>query len=109
MPDPADNIGQAILDQAVAVGTATWNAIQKSAPIFVRGYAQALVDIASGLANGSFSKKEAGMLARNARFLLDLGIANTSQITLAGVQNFLNGVIKLVKGRINGLLPVPVL
>ena len=98
-----------ILAQAAAVGGETWVKIRKSAPLYVKGYVQSLVDISDGVANDEMTKKDGKMYAQNARLLLDMGIANTSHIILIQVQKFMDGVIAALKATINGALRVPIL
>lgn len=102
-------IANQILAEAIKVGGATWTKIEKAAPLYVRGYAQSLIDIAEGVAAGEISKADAKMFVANAKLLLIMGIANTSHIILAQVQRFMDGVIKTLKTAINASLPVAIL
>ena len=102
-------IGDVIIGEAVKIGGGTWTNIQKAAPLYIRGYAQTLANIAAGVARDEISKKDAAMYVRNARLLLVMGIANTSHIVLVQVQTFIDNVIKAVKASINGMLPVAIL
>jgi hypothetical protein len=105
----ASGIADVIIGEAVKIGGGTWTKIQKAAPLYIRGYAQTLANIAAGVARGEISKKDAAMYVRNARLLLVMGIANTSHIVLVQVQTFIDNVIKAVKASINGMLPVAIL
>lgn len=105
----AEAIASQILAEAIKVGGATWTKIEKTAPLYVRGYARSLEDIAAGVVSGEISKADARMFVANAKLLLVMGIANTSQIILAQVQSFMNGVIKTLKTAINASLPVAIL
>jgi hypothetical protein len=98
-----------LLAKAAEIGGGTWNQIQKSAPIFVRGYARSLVDIARGVANGQITKSDGKMYEKNARLILVMGIANTAQVLFSAVQNLINAVINTLKTSINTRLPFPIL
>jgi|SRR5713101_6948310 len=102
-------IASQILKQASKLGGDTWTRIQKSAPIYVRGYAQALADIAEGVKKGEISESDGKMYAENAELLLVQGIANTSQIVLVEVQRLFASVLSVLKSSINAKLPVPIL
>lgn len=104
-----NGIAAKILQEANNVGGDTWTRIRKSAPLYVRGYAQALADIAEGVKEGGISPDDRQMYVDNAELLLVQGIANTSQIVLVEVQKFIDGVLSLAKGFINSKLPVPIL
>lgn len=101
-----------ILASAVAVGGETWNKIRKSAPIFIKAYAQSLVDIAEAVALGpeeGISRKDARIFLQNARLLLVMGIANTNQILLVQAQKFIDKVIGIARAAINSALPIAIL
>jgi hypothetical protein len=97
----AAGIGSLITQEAVRRGGSTWNSIQQAAPLYIRGYAQTLVEIAKGVARGEISNAKAKMYVRNAHLLLVMGIANVAQIVLVQVQ--------AVRTSINGMLPIAVL
>ncbi|MER8652906.1 MULTISPECIES: hypothetical protein [unclassified Mesorhizobium] len=103
------DLAKQILAQAAATGGETWGKIQKSAPLYVKSYAQSLVDIAAGVVAGEITKKDAKMYVQNAHLLLVMGIANTSHIILAQVQKFIDGVIATLKSAINAALPIAIL
>ncbi len=108
----ADTVAAEIIAAATAIGGDTWNKIRKSTPIFVRSYAQALVDIAAGVALGpkeGISKSDAKMYLQNARLLLIMGIANTNQILLVQAQKFMDKVLGIAKTAINKALPIAIL
>jgi hypothetical protein len=105
----ANAIGKQIIAAATKQGGATWTAIQKAAPIYINGYAQNLVDIAAGVAAHEISPEEANMYVQNARLLLVMGIAQTSETVLSAVQSFIDTVVGLVKNSINKALPVAIL
>jgi hypothetical protein len=102
-------IGNLIIQEAIRRAGATWISIQKAAPLYIKGYAQALADIAAGVVRKDITKKDAAMYVRNARLLLVMGIANTTQTVLVQVQTFMDNVLKAVKTSINGALPVAIL
>lgn len=102
-------LAKLILDQAVSVGGDTWGKIKTAAPIFVRGYAQTLLETAKAAASGDISVADAKQFARNAKFLLSQGIANMAHIVLFAVQSFMNGVLNAVKSAINAALPIAIL
>ncbi|MGK9165628.1 hypothetical protein KXR53_04990 [Inquilinus limosus] len=104
-----EKIATQILREAAQIGGRTWNEIRKSASFYIRGYAQSLVDIASGVASGDITKKDGVVYTRNAFFMLAQGIANTAQVILFEVQNFLNRVLSILKGAINSALPIAIL
>jgi hypothetical protein len=106
--DPG-TIAKQILTAATNQGGATWASIQKAAPIYIRGYAQNLVDIATGVVANEISPADAKMYVENAQLLLVMGIANTSEIVLSAVQAFIDSVIGIVKDSINKALPVAIL
>ena len=105
----AAGLANLILTEAIKTGGSTWTKIQKSAPLYVRGYARTLIDIAEGVAAGEITKKDAAMYVTNAGLLLVMGIANTSQIVLTQVQSFMDAVLAALKTAINGALPVAIL
>src|SRR5262249_39582903 len=109
MATDVDSIVKAILSEGAKQGGNTWDAIRKSAPLYVKAYAQNLADIAEGVAAEQISKKDAKMYVKNAKLLLVMGIANTSEIVLHSVQVFVDGVISILKGVINAKLPIPIL
>jgi hypothetical protein len=104
-----DAIAKQIITAAVNQGGATWTAIQKAAPIYIKGYAQNLIDISAGVAAHEISPSEAKMYVQNAHLLLVMGIAHTTQIMLSAVQSFIDSVIGIVKSSINKALPVAIL
>lgn len=97
----AKSIAAAIVEAAASIGGDTWGQIRKSAPIFIRGYAQAIADIAAGVSRGDFSKHEARMYEQNARLLLVMGIANTNHILLFQAQRVIDEALKIVRTAIN--------
>jgi hypothetical protein len=103
------DLAKQILAQAASIGGETWGKIQQSAPLYVKSYVQSLADIAEGVVAGEITKKDAKMYVQNARLLLVMGIANTSHIILAQVQQFMDGVIATLKGAINAALPIAIL
>jgi hypothetical protein len=105
----ASQLAKTILSQAATIGGGTWQKIEKAADIYVRGYAQTLVEIAKAAAAGDITGAEAKQYARNAKILLVMGITNMTQIVLHQVQSFINGVINTVKAQINAALPFAVL
>jgi hypothetical protein len=105
----ADDIGKQILAQAAAVPGDTWDKIKQASKLYVNGYAQNLVDIAQGVADGDITIDEAKTNAINAQLLLAMGVANTSEITLNAVQQFFNDVVGILKSAINSRLPVAIL
>jgi ATP-dependent helicase YprA (DUF1998 family) len=102
-------IAKTILSQAVKEGGNTWTAIQKALPLYAKGYAQTIAEIAAGRAANEITADDAKMYADSARLLLEMAVANTAQVTLNAVQVFLNGVIDTVKGAINKSLPIAIL
>lgn len=107
-----DAIADEILAAAIGIGGETWQKVKKSAPIFVKAYAQSLVDIAAGVAQGpvtGISKADGKIFADNAKLLLVMGIANTNQILFAQVQKFINQVISIAKSAVNARLPIAIL
>ncbi len=105
----ADDIAKLILARAATVPGDTWDKIKRASKLYTTGYAQNLVDIAKGVADGDITPEEGKMNAQNAELLLAMGIANTEQITLVEVQQFFNDVIAILKTAINGKLPIPIL
>ncbi len=105
----SENIANLILAQATAKGTDTWTRIQSASQVYVRGYAQTLLATAKAVTAGDITASEAKQYAKNAMFLLAMGITNVTHIMLFEVQSFLNGVIKAIKDQINGLLPFALL
>lgn len=104
-----ESIATQILQEAARIGGQTWTSIKNAAPLYARGYAQSLVDIASGVASGDITKKDGEMYTRNALLILVQGIANVAQTILHAVQTLLNKVISILKGAINAALPIPIL
>ena len=102
-------IGYVIIQEAIRRAGGTWDSIRKAAPLYMRAYAQTLADIAAGVVRGEITKKDAAMYVRNARLLLIMGIANTTQTVLVQVQAFIDSVLKAVKASINGALPIAIL
>jgi hypothetical protein len=109
MPIDVNGIWQQILASAATQGGTTWDSIKKSAPLYTKGYAQNLADIASGLAAGEITKADADMYVKNANLLLVMGVANTSHIVFDAVQKFFDSVIAISKTSINAALPVAIL
>ena len=107
-PDLA-SIANQIIAQATTIGGDTWTKIKKSAPLYVRGFTQNLLDIAAGVVAKEISEKDAKLYAHNARLLLVQGIANTAQIMLVQVQKFIDSVLDILKGAINTTLKFAVL
>ncbi|MDQ2632309.1 MAG: hypothetical protein M3Y78_01070 [Pseudomonadota bacterium] len=105
----ATGIGKLIIDEAIRRAGIVWENIRKAAPIYIRGFAQTLADVAAGVVKGEITKKDAAMFVRNARLLLIMGIANTTQTVLVQVQAFMDSVLKAVKSSINGALPIAIL
>ena len=105
----ANAITDAIVSAAAQVAGDTWQKIRQSAPIYVRGFAQALVDIAAGVLRGEISRTDGKMYAQNARLMLVQGIANTAQILLVQVQKLMDSVFNTVRTGINGALKVAIL
>ena len=103
------SIANQILAEATKLGGDTWAKIQKSAPLYIKGYAQSLADIATGVLKGEITKKDSKMYAQNATLMLVMGIANTSHIVLVQVQAFFDTVLGILRTAINAALPVPVL
>jgi hypothetical protein len=103
------SIANQILAEAAKLGGDTWTKIQKSAPLYIKGYAQSLADIATGVFKGEITKEDSIMYAKNATLMLVMGIANTSHIVLVQVQAFFDTVLSILKTAINAALPVPVL
>jgi hypothetical protein len=98
-----------LFSEATKVGGDTWKGMQKSAPLYFRGYAQALADIAEGVAAGEISQEDAELYIQNARLVLAMSIANTTQLVLFQVQSFMDKVLGVAKGAINSRLPVALL
>ncbi len=111
MPTPIDvsSIAQKIIAEATKDAGAAWNKIKKTAPIFINGYAQNLADIASGVASGDIQQSDGKIYAQNARLMLDMGIAHTSQTTLSEIQTLMDNVLNTLKGSINAALPFAIL
>jgi hypothetical protein len=105
----AAKIAKEILAGAAGKGGKVWVQIEKSTTFHVRAYSTLLVDVAAGVAAGDITKKEGKMLVENGRFLLFMGIANTTHVLLTEVQSFLNSVLSALKGAINARLPIPLL
>jgi hypothetical protein len=103
------DIGNLILGEAAKVPGETWTKIQQAAKLYVNGYSQNLLDIAQGVVDGDLTPDEGKMNAINAQLLLEMGIANTSEIVLNEVQQFINNVIGILKTAINSKLPIPIL
>jgi hypothetical protein len=103
------SIANQIIAQATTIGGETWTKIQKSAPLYIRGYSQNLLDIAAGVLANEITKADAKLYLQNARLLLVQGIANTAQIMLVQVQKFIDSVLNIVKGAINTSLKVAIL
>lgn len=104
-----DAIADLIINQAISAGGPIWKKIQKAAPLYIRGYAQTLANIAAGVARSEITKKDAPMYIRNAHLLLVMGIANTSQIVLIQVQTFFDNLIGALRASINGMLPIAII
>lgn len=98
-----------LVGEATKTGGDTWKRIQKSAPLYFRGYAQGLADIADGVLAGEITPAEAKIYTQNAHLLLVQGIANTSHVVLFQVQTFVNKVLDVLKTSINAALPVKLL
>lgn len=104
-----NTIAAEILSAAAEIGGETWDKIKKSAPIFVGAYAQALVDIAAGVAVGGkegFSRSEGRMYEQNARLLLVMGLANTNHILLVQAQKLIDVALKIARTAINDAIGI---
>ena len=104
-----NGIVKLIIDEAISTGGDTWNRIKKSMPLYTRGYAQNLADIAEGVASGEISAWDGAMYTQNAELILIMAVANTAQVIYFKVQQFINKVLSILKGAINSKLPVPLL
>jgi hypothetical protein len=104
-----NGIAKQIILEAEKLGGDTWTRVQKAAPLYFRGYAQGLADIADGVRKGEITEEEAKIYAKNAQILLVQGITNTAQILLHQVQVFVDKILGVLKGAINSKLPVPLL
>jgi len=100
---------QEFLDAAVEIGGDTWTKIEKSTPLYAKGYLRSLADIAAGVVDGEIDAADAEMYSSNARLLLIQGIANTAHVVLVQVQAFIDRVLDAVRSAINDALPIPVL
>jgi hypothetical protein len=105
----AASIARMILSQAVTTGGQTWTKISVATQIYARGYAQSLVDIAKGVADGDISVADGKLFARNSRFLFSQAVANMTQVALHQIQSFLDGVLGILKGGINDALGIALL
>jgi hypothetical protein len=103
------SIGSAIIAEAGKVGGQLWSDIQKASRLYVKGYAQALIDIARGVAMGDMTSEEGVNSARAASFFFYMMVAQATQATLNAIQKFFDAVIGTIKGSINAALPFPVL
>jgi hypothetical protein len=104
-----DAIVTQMISEATKIGGNTWTAIQKSAPLYFKGYAQALADIAVGVTTGDISKDDAKMYTKNAYLLLIQGITNTAHVMLFSVQQLIDSLLNVVRASINTALPVKLL
>lgn len=104
-----NSIANSILAEAARIGGDTWTSIKKSAPVYVKGYVQSIVQISAGVRSGEISRAEARIYVENSKLLLAQAIANTAHILLVQVQRLINAVIGALKTAINGVLPVAVL
>ena len=102
-------IADQIIAEAAKQGGETWKRIQKSAPLYFRGFAQALTDIALGVVKGEISTADAKIYTKNAQLMLVMSIANTSQIILYQVQSLIDTVLGILRTSINAALPVAIL
>jgi hypothetical protein len=105
----AGDIGKLILGEAAKVPGDTWGKIEQATKLYINGYSQNLLDIAQGVVEGDLTSDEGKMNAINAQLLLEMGIANTTEIVLNEVQQFINNVIGILKAAINSKLPIPIL
>ena len=103
-----DAIAKEIISAATKMGGNTWFRIQQSAPLYIRGYAQTLLDIAAGVAKGDISKSDAKMYSQTARLMLVQGIANASHVLYSEVQKFIDSVLGIVKASITKALAIPI-
>ena len=104
-----ESIAKQILQEAAKIGGQTWSSIENAAPLYVRGYAQSLVDIASGVASGDITKKDGEIYTKNALLILVMGITNVAQVVLHAVQALLDKVISILRAAINAALPIAIL
>jgi hypothetical protein len=105
----AGDIGKLILAKAAQVPGDTWSKIEQATKLYINGYSQNLLDIAQGVVDGDITPDEGKLNATNAQLLLEMGIANTTEIVLNEVQQFINNVIGILKTAINSKLPVAIL
>lgn len=104
-----DALAKQILTQAISTGGEIWTRIKTAAPIYVKGYAKVIVDIASGVTKGGITPADGKLFARNALLILIQGITYACQVTYVQVERFINRVIEALKGTVNAALPIPLL
>lgn len=104
-----DELVEAILAEGAKIGGTIWERVRKALPLYAKGYATALLDIAAGVSRGEITKSDARMYVKDAHLLLVMGMAHTCQITLVQAQKFFNAVIAALKTSINTALPIPLL
>jgi hypothetical protein len=95
--------------EAAKIPGQTWQKIKTGSAIFLKSYFQSLNDIAEEVAANRMTLDDGKSAAENARFLLDMGIAHSTQVTLNEIQKFLDSVLSTMKATINGALPIAVL
>src|SRR5687768_11970440 len=101
MASSVDGIAGTILGEAAQTGGNIWNKTRNGSQVYIKGYAQSLVDIAGAVAAGDMSEEEGKAAAQSASFFFQMMVANASQVTLFEVQTFLNKVIGAVKDTVN--------
>ena len=104
-----DDVAKIILGKAARAPGTIWGKIEPATKLYVRGYAQNLVDIAQGVKDGDITPEEAKLNVENAGALLDMAVANMAHVTLYEVQKFFDDVLTLVRSTVNAKLPIPVL
>lgn len=105
----ASAIANSIIAETIKTAGSAWTGIKQAAPLYIKGYAQTLVDIAKGVARGEITPADAKMYVSNAKLLLAMGIANVTQVVLARIQGLIDNVMKTLKTAINGMLPIAIL
>ena len=103
------SIASAIVTEAGKAGGQLWSEIQNAARLYVKGYAQALIDLSRAVASGDMTVDEGANSARAASFFFHMMVAQATQATLNAIQRFFDAVMGAVKGSINAALPIPIL
>lgn len=97
------------LTTAARQAFAAWDDVAAYVTPELKGLADRLADIATGLAEGYYTSDGAKVLVRMQLRSIETAVTAAAGIALADVQKALDTVVAAVRDFVNGKLPVPIL